>query len=165
MSPSGASAMRRTVGFDPAPVQNGDRTADAPGRPGATGGIAAATRIWRATAARPMPAPISRPIPWHAVAPQPFGRPLRPFRDGEEQSVANACQRGPAAPIVRPSKTSRRRSTPRKPTMNEAIQTSCQCPACPGSACTCGCQQPASQQGCACGPECKCGAACACNQA
>jgi hypothetical protein len=45
----------------------------------------------------------------------------------------------------------------------------CQCPACPGAACTCGCQQPAATQpaaqACQCGPKCQCGPGCQCDAA
>jgi hypothetical protein len=45
----------------------------------------------------------------------------------------------------------------------------CQCPACPGAGCTCGCQhqaaaQPAAQA-CQCGPNCQCGPGCQCDAA
>jgi hypothetical protein len=54
---------------------------------------------------------------------------------------------------------------PRKPTMNETTQVTCNCAACPGAGCLCGCQQyvaQSAQTACACGPQCQCGPACAC---
>ena len=46
--------------------------------------------------------------------------------------------------------------------MNATQQVSCNCTTCPGTGCTCGCQQAAAQTACACGPQCQCGAQCQC---
>jgi hypothetical protein len=46
--------------------------------------------------------------------------------------------------------------------MNERIESDCTCQDCPGTGCTCGCQAPATSNGCACGTQCKCVTACAC---
>lgn len=48
--------------------------------------------------------------------------------------------------------------------MNETKHTACGCATCPGSACTCGCQEVTAKSACGCGPQCTCGAACSCNQ-
>jgi len=47
--------------------------------------------------------------------------------------------------------------------MNDTKQPiACNCTTCPGTSCTCGCQKPAEQTVCACGPQCKCGQGCTC---
>lgn len=46
--------------------------------------------------------------------------------------------------------------------MNTPQQTPCNCTTCPGTGCTCGCQPPAAQVACACGPQCRCGTQCLC---
>jgi hypothetical protein len=38
------------------------------------------------------------------------------------------------------------------------------CTTCPGTSCTCGCQENATQAACACGPQCQCGQSCTCPQ-
>jgi hypothetical protein len=44
--------------------------------------------------------------------------------------------------------------------------TPCTCETCPGSACTCGCQdaKAAPKTGCQCGDACKCGPNCSCKR-
>jgi len=52
--------------------------------------------------------------------------------------------------------------------MNATQQVPCNCAACPGIVCTCGCQQAAEQTAgvfspqCQCGPKCQCGTQCQC---
>lgn len=45
-----------------------------------------------------------------------------------------------------------------------ATQTTCNCRICPGAGCDCGCQKPAEQAACACGPQCRRGAEYACQK-
>ena len=52
----------------------------------------------------------------------------------------------------------------RKHIMNEANDVLCPCNPCAGSDCSCGCQKPAQQSVCACGPQCRCGGQCACTE-
>jgi hypothetical protein len=47
---------------------------------------------------------------------------------------------------------------------NEANEI-CGCNPCTGAGCACGCQNPATQDACACGPQCACGSSCACGEA
>jgi hypothetical protein len=47
--------------------------------------------------------------------------------------------------------------------MNERIESTCTCQNCQGPGCTCGCQVPAVNNGCACGAQCNCGPDCACD--
>ena len=46
--------------------------------------------------------------------------------------------------------------------MNTTQQSTCSCTTCPGTGCTCGCQQAAAQTARACAPQCQCGAQCQC---
>ena len=41
--------------------------------------------------------------------------------------------------------------------MNPIQQVACNCTMCPGTGCTCGCQQTAEPTAGACGPQCQCG--------
>lgn len=50
----------------------------------------------------------------------------------------------------------------RNATMNTIQQVPCNCTTCPGTGCSCGCQQAAAQTAGACGPQCQCGAQCLC---
>lgn len=58
--------------------------------------------------------------------------------------------------------------TERSIAMNTTTQSPCDCAACPGAGCDCGCQTTAEQNpcacgtGCTCGPHCQCGTGCAC---
>jgi hypothetical protein len=46
--------------------------------------------------------------------------------------------------------------------MNTIQQAPCNGTTCPGTGCTCGCQQAAKQTAGACSPQCQCGAQCQC---
>jgi hypothetical protein len=46
--------------------------------------------------------------------------------------------------------------------MIDTKQIPCSCTACSELGCLCGCQQPAVQSPCACGPQSKCGPNCTC---
>ena len=46
--------------------------------------------------------------------------------------------------------------------MNTTQQSACSCNTCPGTGCTCGCQQAAAQTAGACSPQCLCGTQCQC---
>ena len=46
--------------------------------------------------------------------------------------------------------------------MSTNQQVACNCTTCPGTGCTCGCQQTAQQTAGACGPQCQCGTLCQC---
>lgn len=96
---------------------------------------------------------------------KPFSRCVRPLPHRTQQLVSDACPMPAATPTIHPSTASRCRHTPRKCIMNDTNQKSCNCANCPGATCTCGCQAPAAQAACACGPQCKCGPACACPKA
>jgi len=47
--------------------------------------------------------------------------------------------------------------------MNDTKNMACDCKACIGPACTCGCQKPVATAACACGPACNCGPTCGCS--
>jgi hypothetical protein len=47
--------------------------------------------------------------------------------------------------------------------MNDTKQPiACNCTACPGPSCNCGCRKPAAQAACTCGAQCTCGQGCSC---
>jgi hypothetical protein len=134
------SGMRPSVEIGPARVRTPDRTVDAGAR----------RKLCRQEA---------RSVP----AARPFGRSIGPLPHAGRPFVSSGCPRAGPAPKVQPSKTSRRRCNLKEPIMNTPQQSACTCNTCPGTGCTCGCQQAAAQAACACGPQCPCGPQCRCS--